>query len=273
MSSVIDRASVLDCWHGRPMRMPRAHRHDDIELNWCTSGRLVYLFGGDQFVVETETLAAFWAAAPHQLIDVADDARVYWLTIPLPTLLRWELPERFVRDLLAQRPLLWESHPATPPFGQWERDLATDSPYVHATAVLEIRALLRRLALRTGPATPRPGANAEDGLATSHVARMARFIADHFTQPVRVADIAAAAHLNRQYAMAVFRRVIGVTMTAYLNRCRVAEAQRLLIATELPAADIGGLAGFGSPSQFYSVFRAHCGCAPARYRRNVRGNP
>lgn len=269
MSSVIDRPSVLDCWHGRPMRMPRAHRHDDIELNWCTTGRMSYLFGGDTFVVETDTLAAFWAAAPHRLIDVEDDTGVYWLTIPLPTLLRWELPERFVSDLLAQRPLLWTSHPTPPSFAQWERDLATSSPYLHVTAVLEIRALFRRLAMRIAPATPSAGTNSEGGLATAHVARMARFVADHFTQPIRVADIAAAAHLNRQYAMAVFHRGLGVTMTAYLNRCRLAEAQRLLIATDLPAAEVGALAGFGSPSQFYSVFTAQCGCAPARYRRNL----
>lgn len=271
MSAVADRISALDCWHGRPMRMPRPHRHDDIELNWCTSGRLVYLFGGERFVVNTATLAAFWAASPHQLIDHGDDTAVTWLTIPLPTLLQWELPERFVSELLSQRPLSWPSTARTPPFGQWERDLATDSDYVRTTAVLEIRALLRRLAMETTSTTPHGATGPDDGHATSHAARMARFIAEHFTRPLRVTDIADAAHLNRQYAMAVFRRVIGTTMTTYLNRCRVAEAQRLLIATDLPIAEIGTRAGFGSPSQFYAVFGAHRGSAPAAYRRNVRG--
>lgn len=268
MTAVIDRASALACWHGVPTRMPMAHRHDDVELNWCTSSRLVYLFGGHRFVVEPPAVAAFWAAAPHQLIDLGPDTRVSRLTIPLPMLLRWELPERFVRALLTQRPLRWDMR-SGPPFDQWAEDLTSGSEYLRATAVLEIRALLRRLTLRTPGGSAGATAGADD-LATAHATRMARFIAEHFIRPLRVDDVAAAAHLSRQYAMAVFHRVVGITMTDYLNRCRVAEAQRLLIATDLPTTEVGARAGFGSPSQFYAVFGQQCGYPPASYRRLIR---
>jgi transcriptional regulator GlxA family with amidase domain len=50
-------------------------------------------------------------------------------------------------------------------------------------------------------------------------------------------------------------------------RCRLAEARRLLVTTDLPIAHVASASGFGSVSRFYAAFTSACGVPPARFRR------
>ncbi|MEZ6030674.1 MAG: helix-turn-helix domain-containing protein [Hyphomonadaceae bacterium] len=68
----------------------------------------------------------------------------------------------------------------------------------------------------------------------------------------------------------------GMNLTAYLQRRRVEEAQRLMAdpaeaRTSMEA--IGLLAGFGSRSAFYAAFREQVGMTPAAWRTNKAGKP
>lgn len=251
--------------------MAAAHRHDDIEINLCEAGELVYLFGGERVVVAPATVAIFWAARPHQLIAAPQQDPARWLTIPLPTALRWDLPDAFVSDLLRGRPLLSPPSPARTVdallLDQWEADLAAGPPRLAAIAALEIQARVCRLA---GDTTAVAGAGLEvETPEIVHAATMARYVVERFADPVRVADVAAAAGLNPGHAMTVFHRVIGTTIMEYVVQCRVAESQRLLITTDLPVARVGLAAGFGSQSQFYAAFGRARGLPPASYRRQM----
>lgn len=271
MEIVHGRPEALSCWRGQPQRMSWAHRHDDIELNWCQTGELVYLFGGDRVAIPAGGLAAFWAAAPHQLIGCADDSATYWLTVPLSKALRWELAESFVTDLLQGRPLLTQlgtgQMVTSALFGQWIADFAHGTAYLRASAELEIAGLLRRLALQMS--IYRSGDRHPEGAAVVHAAAMARFITDHSSEPLQVTDIAESAHLHPGYAMTVFRNVIGTTIGSYVTQCRVAEAQRLLISTNLSIAQIGHAVGFHSQSRFYDAFTRSCGQPPGTYRSSL----
>jgi AraC-like DNA-binding protein len=110
-----------------------------------------------------------------------------------------------------------------------------------------------------------------DGVAADGVAAaIAAFIATHFREPLQLADIAEVVHLHPSTAGTAFRRSTGVTPSQYLTQCRVAESQRLLIATNLTTTDIALRSGFGSTSRFYAAFTEHCQMAPAVYRRALR---
>ncbi len=280
-AAVLPLTTTLDetaCEHGHAVPMTHPHRHDHIELNYAERGQLVYLFGAEEVVLSAGTVVAFWAARPHQLIDCPPDASAQWITIPLPIVLRWELPSAFVALLLRgetvgahgdSAPLL-EPTLDTALFSRWAADLAGPSPFLRATAELEIQARVRRLAhevlTSTAQSTPTPA------LATdiSQAAQMVGYIADHFLEPVRAADIAHAAYIHPHHAMTLFRRVLGQSMFSYLMQYRVSEAQRLLLTSELPVAEVGHAAGFGSQSQFYEMFSKICGQPPGRYRRQLR---
>jgi AraC-like DNA-binding protein len=99
---------------------------------------------------------------------------------------------------------------------------------------------------------------------------MVRYIAEHFREPLIVADVAASARLHPNYAMAQFRKIVRTTVGDYLTQCRLAEARRLLVTTDLPTVDVASAAGFGSVSRFYTAFTTACGTPPATFRREHR---
>jgi AraC family transcriptional regulator, melibiose operon regulatory protein len=253
--------------------MGAPHQHDDLEINLVAEGgTMLYLFGGVPLEVGPGSVAAFWAAVPHQL--AANSAtRVHWVYVPFATFLGWGLPGSLVGRLLSGTPLV--SAPsaalATDPanFAQWAADFASDQPERHQIAMLEVEARIRRLALTQlgEPAHRYTG----DDPALRRVLGMVRHIAAHFREPLTVADIADAVQLHPNYAMAQFRKVVSTTLVDYLTQFRLAEARRLLVTTDLPINDVAAAAGFGSVSRFYTAFTPVCGMPPATFRREHRG--
>jgi len=266
--------SALACWQGRGHAMPSAHRHDDLEVNIVEDEPLTYLFGGSLVTIEPGHAALFWAAVPHRLIDTPHNwnARVRWLHVPLGQVLAWGLPEPAVAELLRGTPLITRrpEHPDSAAFTRWADDLAGTAPDLHGIALLEIQAAVRRL-LRV--ALPPAGAEPDVSDAVGHVVAMARFITTHHGEPIRTADVAAAAHLHPNYAMTLFRQVLGTTVHTYLTARRIAEAQRLLLTGTSTTSQIAQAAGFGSHSGFYAAFTQACGVPPGTYRRTHRTPP
>ncbi|PCN49155.1 AraC family transcriptional regulator [Curtobacterium sp. 'Ferrero'] len=255
-----------------PGPMTSAHRHDDVELN-VGDADVTYLLSGTRTRIPAHRVAVFWAARPHQLIDVEPGTHVSWLTVPLPAFLAWGLPDPFVSSLLAGRLVIPRAvddpggaGDLVDRFARWSRELGGPSAFVDRTARLEVEALVRRISLSEDAgrttAPPVPG-------STERVAAMAAFVAGHFAEPVGVADVAAHVHLHPGHAMALFKRVTGTSIGGYLAQCRLAEAQRLLVSSRLPVTDVALAAGFGSTSQFYERFRAAVGTTPSAYRRRT----
>ncbi|NEE03059.1 helix-turn-helix domain-containing protein [Phytoactinopolyspora halotolerans] len=261
---------------GAPPAMPKPHRHDDVEVNLVLEGRLDYLFGGSYLSVTAGQMAIFWAATPHRLVGAGEDADgdVCWVHVPLSTVLGWGLPDRDLGQVLTMRPVIV---PATAigrdvaaMFTAWCEELTHDDT---ATIVLlEAQALVRRALRHARDASDTDSGRAAlgTGEAMRNVTAMAQFTVAHFREPISTVDIAEAAHLNPNYAMTLFRRAVGTTLGSYLTRCRVAEAQRLLITTAMTTAEIAYAAGFGSQSSFYEHFARACGRSPGAYRRELR---
>lgn len=254
----------LAAFRGAVPAMFAAHRHDDIEIN-ASPSPLVYLLDGREATIPAGTLGVFWAARPHRLAAAVDE--VSWLTVPLGVALSWSLPGEFVGSLLAgdlvlipetaglalaERASLWaDALPGDPDGGE------------RRAAELEVEALVRRIAARRTRVAPgHPGVSGTAG-------RMAAFVSERAADDIRVEDVARHVHLHPQYAMTLFRRALGITVGEYLVQCRVARAQRLLLTTALPIAEVGFAAGFRSQSQFYARFRERCGEPPAAYRRRL----
>jgi AraC family transcriptional regulator, melibiose operon regulatory protein len=270
--SVTHHPSELWCRQGRGHAMASAHRHDDLEVNIVDDQPLTYLFGGTLVTIQPGHAALFWASVPHRLIDTPHNwnARVRWLHVPLGQVLGWELPGPAIAELLRGTPLVTRhpDHPDRTAFTRWTADLTSASPELHAITLLEIQAGVRRLLRTALPADHDTGPLPD---AVRHVVAMARYITENFREPVRAAEVAAAVHLNPNYAMTLFRQVLGTTVHTYLNDRRIAEAQRQLLTSAATTRRIAEDTGFGSHSGFYAAFTQACGMPPGRYRRLHRG--
>ncbi|MFB9993263.1 helix-turn-helix domain-containing protein [Deinococcus oregonensis] len=263
----------LACWRGQPSAMAAFHRHREIEVNLVLRGSLTYLIGGRRLTVSAGQLALLWAAMPHRLIASNPHTDVFWLTIPLGDVLRWNLPQLLVQAILSGQAVHSEATDATDQgrFAGWADLLSTqDADEPRRIVLLELEARLRRLALNwagpAGSATPQ----AVTGIAAAdHVERMAAFMAEQYQQPLKVAEIAAAAGLHPHYATTLFRAALGVGLSEYLTQSRIAHAQRLLLTTDLSVLDIMHEVGFRSTSRFHEAFVQACGVAPRVFRRGV----
>jgi AraC family transcriptional regulator, melibiose operon regulatory protein len=104
----------------------------------------------------------------------------------------------------------------------------------------------------------------------SRADQLACHIARHYQEPLTAGQIAAAAGLHPNYAMTLFRKAFGTTMTGFLIRHRISHAQRLLVTTDDPVIEIATAAGFQSLSRFNEAFKHACGCPPRAYRKTHR---
>lgn len=98
------------------------------------------------------------------------------------------------------------------------------------------------------------------------VALALRFIHDHAGKPLSVKEIAREARLSRRMLELRFRKAMGRTIHEEIQRVRLARARRLLIETNLPAAEVAQAAGFASASYFSKVFHQSQGMPPGDYR-------
>lgn len=275
-SDVIVEDAAIWVRRGRAPLMDRPHRHDDLELNYVVRGELDYLFGGGTLRVEAGQIALFWGATPHRLIDdeIPDENDNCWVHIPLSTVFGWGLPDSNLKDLLTDRPIVLPAKAAgrdvESMFTSWLTDL--DGSDTEQFALLEIHALVRRLLhyhLAHSAHGRLRGTAGQHTDGMHHVVEMARYTVSNFRSNITPTDIARAIHLNPNYAMTLFKETVGTTLGRYLTRCRIAEAQRLLLATSMTTAEIAHTAGFGSQSNFYAHFTRDCGLSPSAYRRNL----
>lgn len=283
-SEVQTMSPALWCRRGDPPRMQSMHRHDDLEINAVLRGELRYVFAGRPFVVREGQIALFWAAQPHGLVG-SRAGDVCWMHVPISTLLGWNLPEGEMSALLRPQPLVTDSELVRSRIESmmpsWLAEYEDDD--ASALVLLEIRATVRRAlraALADGPVRSPfvevgTGSLRTDGAlqvpeeSIAHTMTMAQFVIERFREPLRIEDVAAAAHLTPSHAMTVFRRTVGATIGEYLAMCRVAEAQRLLMTTVLAMPEIAERSGFGSLSSFYAHVSAACGMAPRQYRQRM----
>ncbi len=59
-----------------------------------------------------------------------------------------------------------------------------------------------------------------------------------------------------------------MSLSAYLKRCQLVHAKRLLASSRLSTTRIGYLSGFGTRRTFYRAFRRETGMSPDQFRRS-----
>jgi AraC-like DNA-binding protein len=95
----------------------------------------------------------------------------------------------------------------------------------------------------------------------------ARDLADaRYTEPIGVADMAAAAGLSQAHFARAFRAAFGITPHGYLLTRRLERAAALLRHTDRSVADICMMVGLTSVGSFTTSFKRTFGRTPTEYR-------
>lgn len=91
----------------------------------------------------------------------------------------------------------------------------------------------------------------------------------HFTEPLRVDDLARLAGMSLAQFERAITKTLGVTPKQFLQRLRVDQAALLLATTELGIAEIASICGYYDQSQCTRVFRTATGLTPGAYRASI----
>jgi AraC family transcriptional regulator, melibiose operon regulatory protein len=262
------RTFGFSAWQGRTHSMPTPHAHDDVEIN-LSPQTLFYLCGGDRVRLPAGRPCAFWGARPHRLVDADGGCALSYATVPLAQFLSWSVPEAVTGALLRGSVLVGQAPAASAAldvsFARWAGELASADPLVRLAARREVEALVYRMS-SCGGWGEEAGGGVVSERAADRARRMSAYIARNHTRDIHVADVAAVIPLHPDRAARLFREVLGTTIASHIAQFRVAEAQRLLLTTDLPAVAIAGRVGFGSLSTFHAVFLRHSGSSPVRWR-------
>lgn len=93
------------------------------------------------------------------------------------------------------------------------------------------------------------------------------YIADHYTQPLSLHELADQFSFNYYYLSSYFRNHSDAGFKEYLNKLRVQRAEELLRDGRTSVSDIGGMVGFTDNSYFTKVFKKYTGKTPSEFRK------
>lgn len=103
--------------------------------------------------------------------------------------------------------------------------------------------------------------------------RQAReMIVEHFTETLKLTQIAAEVGVHPVYLATAFRQKFGVTIGEFVRKLRIEHACAELMKEDLPLTAIALQAGFVDQSHFSKVFRLYVGMTPHKYRNIVRSS-
>ncbi len=108
------------------------------------------------------------------------------------------------------------------------------------------------------------------GSQSNQIARAIDWLKNNFTQPLRIADLAAQVNMSTSTFHHHFRAVTAMSPLQYQKWLRLNEARRLLLAENQDATTAAFQVGYESPSQFSREYSRLFGAPPLRDITNLR---
>lgn len=97
-----------------------------------------------------------------------------------------------------------------------------------------------------------------------------QYVLSRIDQPIRTEDLSRELGMNRTYLCSAFKREAGVTVTQYITKVKLDEAQRLLMVTNKSISEIAYYLGFSSQGYFQNIFKKELGITPGAYRQGQK---
>ena len=113
-------------------------------------------------------------------------------------------------------------------------------------------------------------ARAVDRVLDERVEAALSYLQNHYTQPIRVDEVAQHVGLSPSRLAHVFKAQVGSSLIETALRLRLKQAANLLEFTSLTLQQIADQAGFDSAFYLSRQFKAHFGVSPGHYRQRAQ---
>ena len=115
-------------------------------------------------------------------------------------------------------------------------------------------------------------AHAGQSAESRRILKVKQYIDAHYTEPVKVADLAAMVGMSPSAFSRFFKLRTGRTLSDYVIDIRLGHAARLLVDTAQGIAEICYECGFNNLSNFNRIFKAKRGATPRDFRAMYKKN-
>nr|WP_210319011.1 helix-turn-helix domain-containing protein [Rhizobium paranaense] len=275
-SSIEGLPTTLQMFHTHPPLMVMPHWHAQVEVNYLIRGTVHYRMNDHEIQLRAGDICVFWGGQPHQMDDSSEDSIYAGAHLPLVHFFRMRLPLDISGRLIRGETLVTSATDAADNenFARWYRYVRSGDPAKAEHAVAELLLRLERIAFEPYRMLPekREHQSSEQvhPQSSRSLARMCDFIASNFLHDIDTVDIAKAADLHPKYAMNLFKKCTGMTLSKYVNLLRLSRAQAMLMRDGANVLQVAMDSGFGSISAFNKSFRHIAGMSPSDFRRDMR---
>lgn len=246
-----------------------AHTHDSCEIMYVTAGSCTVRCGGEQFRMKPNQFVFVGARTPHCL-EIRPEEPCSILNLEFA--FRDGEGALDLTELSGRSSDFKKFRRHMPPcfFGTDMRSLG----YALKDLILQIQRtykgeeyLLQLLMARAMAELAYSVTRGEESTGIAYLRKACGYIDRHVHESIRVPDLAAYAGVNKSYLQALFARIMGCSITEYVNRKRMEEAVFLLTNSSMKITDIAFAVGYNSRQHFAHTFEKYHGCGPMSYRR------
>lgn len=267
-------AAYADLYTDAPDEVIPWHWHEELEIIYIASGRMIVRVPSEEFLLTAGDLVAINGNTLHYCI--ADPECELRSLVFLPTLVTGA--DTLVYETKYVRPLL--SCPAyTGHFIQGMEHPEIGAAFCNAhTAIAEEQpgyefivrdALSRILFYLYQEFSPQFETSASSlSLDNVRVRRMLAYMQGHFAEDLTLGDIAREADISERECLRCFHKTIGQSPIQYLLKFRVMQGADMLVGErDKSISEIASQCGFDSQSNFSKLFKRYYNCTPREYRR------
>jgi AraC-like DNA-binding protein len=120
----------------------------------------------------------------------------------------------------------------------------------------------------TTPLSIQPLASAQAFREQERLMKVYHFVEQHYAQPIDFQSILAVVHLSDAAFCRYFKRLTGLTFTAFLNQYRISKAKQFLLQGQ-SVSEACFQSGFENLSYFNRKFRALTGENPLQFKKRA----
>jgi len=104
----------------------------------------------------------------------------------------------------------------------------------------------------------------------SSIARIQKFIGEHFKEDLTIDDVAKKAGMSVRNFSRRFKSATGERFSNYIQKLRIETAKRLLESTDFSASEIMYQVGYNDERSFRRLFKRHSELPPKHYRTKFK---
>jgi AraC-like DNA-binding protein/mannose-6-phosphate isomerase-like protein (cupin superfamily) len=95
------------------------------------------------------------------------------------------------------------------------------------------------------------------------------YVEERLADRIDMEDVCRLAGMSYTYFSKYFKRKMGVAFTDFVNRKRIAKAERMLVTEQQSIVDIAEQVGISNMAHFYELFKRYNQCTPKQYMERM----